>query len=382
MNSEAVHRFLEETIKTGPTGCALQVSRAGTVLYRGFHGFMDREKQNPVTPDTIYRIYSMTKVITCTAAMMLYERGAFLLDEPLYNYLPEYREMQVCQYDSAQSMHLEPAKMPIRIRDLFCMTSGFTYYGEDSETQRQVAKVYADCKGQRANLRETVRRLSRVPLAFEPGSRWYYGVSHDILGALIEVLSGKTLAQFFQDEIFTPLGMENTSFRLPAEKRQQLCGMYETQPDGSLLPHTTWHDYYEEKDVYESGGAGLLSTLEDYTRFTEALARGEKTGQRLLSPNTRALMAANHLTGQALRDYQTGSVRSGYGYGLGVRVMTDPVLGGCNGTAGEFGWGGLAGTWMLVDPARALSAVYMHQLVPNRGDEIHPRLRAMIYAML
>jgi CubicO group peptidase (beta-lactamase class C family) len=336
-----------------------------------------------ISADTIYRIHSMTKVITCTAALMLYERGLYLLNDPIADYLPEFNNMSVYRNNELGVRSKSAATRAIRIRDLFTMTSGITAMGVSNETERQTRDAFGN-GALDMDMRSFTKTLSAIPLAFEPGAHWNYGLSHDVLGALVEVLSGRTFGQFLQREIFEPLGMKDTFFRLPEEKKALLCKLYKRSEDGALAPTTTPLDSrYEEGSLFESGGGGLLSTTTDYSRFAQVLVRGgELDGVRLLSRKTIGLMATNHLIERQLQDFSQPPQRKGYGYGLGVRTLIDPAGGGMNASIGEFGWSGLAGSWMMVDPQEQLTAVYMQQLLPSHSPFIHPRLRNAIYSAL
>jgi CubicO group peptidase (beta-lactamase class C family) len=378
-----LHRLLERFTVDGPPGCACMVSRKGETLFTDYVGFKDMETKRPIAEDTIYRIYSMSKVITCTAAMMLYERGAFLLSDPLSDYLPEYKHMQVHKQSPNGELKLEPAENPIHIRDLFTMTSGFTYCDQQTETDKSIENVLISLNEKGGcTARELAKAFSGVPLAFEPGTHWRYGMSHDILGGLIETVSGKTLGEFFHDEIFIPLDMKDTSFSLPENKKDRLCSLYGTSEKGALTKLEKPAKNYQFGEFFESGGAGLYSTLGDYAKFAQMLAcGGEIRGIRLLGKNTVRLMAENHLNNQQLKDFNW-PFQAGYGYGLGVRVMINLTAGGSNSPVGEFGWAGLAGTWVMMEPEESLSAVYMQQMIPNMEENHALRLRSVIFGLV
>lgn len=224
--------------------------------------------------------------------------------------------------------------------------------------------------------------LSKVPLAFDPGTHWHYGLSHDVLGALIEVLSGKSFGEYLEENIFAPLGMRDTSFRLPPEKRDRLAARYLLEDGRRVRVGADVDEDYQPDATYESGGGGLLSTLEDYTRFAQAMAcGGSLEGVRILGSQTIDLMRQNHLSPQQMEDFNWPFL-AGYGYGLGVRTMVNPQAGGCNGSLGEFGWCGMLGTWVMIDPAERLTAVYMQQLTPNLEAYHQPRMRSVIYGSL
>lgn len=379
--------LLEQFVQRGPAGCACVVTRDGKEIESQYVGYANREERIPIAPDTIYRIFSMTKVITCIGALRLYEKGAYLLNDRLSDYLPEFKSPKVYVPETNGTFVKVPASKPILVKDLFTMTSGLTYGGNDSETARETARVVRrivtrDQKGEHPTVRDLSKALARVPLAFEPGTHWKYGLSHDVLGAFIEVLTGKSFGVYLRDEIFEPLGMRDTSFRIPPQKRNRLAAAYARAANGALTPSDEWDVHIGEGCTYESGGGGLLSTITDYSRFAQMLAAGgELNGVRIIGRKTIDLMTTNHLRAEQRPDFNWQQM-AGYGYGLGVRVLVDKAGGGANGTIGEFGWGGLLGTWLLADSAERLTVVYMQQMLPSLEPEFHPRLRAAIYASL
>ncbi|CAM4016820.1 serine hydrolase domain-containing protein [Lederbergia lenta] len=379
--------LLSDFVKNGPAGCACSVTHRGNTIFEDFVGLADTDTKKAITSDTIYRIYSMTKVVTCTAALMLYERGLFLLNDALEEYLPEFKDPQVYRINDRGEIYISPATRSITVKDLFTMTSGLTYPGDANETERHVAKAMEileqnNALGEKMTIRTMSESLASIPLAFDPGTQWHYGLSHDVLGALIEVISGKSFGQFLKSEIFDPLNMNDTFFRIPEDKRGRLCSFYSLGEDGSLTKNTEMDVHIQPNAAFESGGGGLLSTLYDYSRFAHMLANGgELDGERIIGRKTIELMATNHLT-TANNQNLNWNYLSGYGYGLGVRVMVDPALGGSNSSVGEFGWSGLLGTWVLIDPKEKLSAVYMQQMLPNFESYHQPRLRSVIYGAI
>jgi CubicO group peptidase (beta-lactamase class C family) len=359
-------------------------------VFEHCQGYANLEKMLPITTDSIFRIYSNTKMFTVVAALKLYEKGLFLLNDPIEEYLPEFAHPTVCRYAANNAMSVKQSSKSITIRDLFTMCSGITYEGEHNATQSSIAKVRDEFEKKGGySTRDFIKAIASVPLAFEPGSQWNYGLSHDVVGALIEVLSGKSFGQFLKDEIFDPLKMKNTGFFIDDARRSNMTTLYQKLGE-NLVPNYADDHNYEVSHRYESGGAGALSTLPDMTRFAQMLcAGGTLDGERILGRKTIDLMRCNHLNKRQLKNFQracsTGGWEflSGYGYGLGVRVMLKPCKGGCNGTVGEYGWAGAAGTWALIDPEEGLAVVYMHQLKPNNREEYcHPRLRAAIYSEL
>ncbi|RUS45138.1 serine hydrolase [Cohnella sp. AR92] len=380
--SERMTALLKRVVERGPAGVACKVVRRGKVLYDGGYGLADRESNRAIAPDTLYRIYSMTKVVTCVAALKLYEQGYFLLDDPLEEYLPAFANPQVAVIGEDGNETLRAAAGPIRIKHLFTMSSGITYGGAATDAERRTSEIWVKSAAE-SDARSFAQALADVPLAFDPGTRWRYGLSHDVLAAFVEAVSGQTYGQYLKKEILEPLGMNDTSFRITEENRHRMCTLYDYDagkltPNGSNPQMDAW---YDPNSRMESGGIGLISTIGDYSRFAQALARGgELDGERIIGSRTLALMASNHLNEQQMRDF--GGDSNGFGYGLGVQVMMKGAAGGNNGTVGHYGWPGLAGTYMLVDPAEELSIVYMQQMMPNLEQETHPRLRHVVYGAL
>lgn len=383
--SETKHldALLAGYVKRGPAGCGMAVAQRGKIIYEGYFGMADRENGRPIDADTTYRLYSMTKVITVTAGLILFERGAFLLNEPFHAYFPEYRDCEVVVPTSQNHYELRRAQNPIRIRDAFGMTCGLPYGGGNSPTGVAM-RAYAremEARG-KYDIIDFVEGMARVPLAFEPGTRWAYGHGHELVAALIQRLSGKKVGQFMQDEIFGPLGMAHTGYRWKGRDRENMAVMYRRGEDSALTPDTTRDANFAPDAVFEGGGAGLYSTVRDYLRFTQMLANGgELDGVRIIGRNTIDLMRANRLNAVQLKDF-VFPYTEGYGYGLGVRVLMDQAAGNSNSTPGEFGWTGVAGTWTSIDPAHGFSAVYMHQMDPNMEEYYHLRVRAAAYGLL
>ena len=387
MDFSRVTHFLKSLQNVGIPGADLAVFIKGKEVYRHQTGFADLETQSPIAPDTIYQFYSMTKVITCVSALRLYEQGVFKLNDLLSDYLPEFKKMEVRFVRENGEVCTDPAVNPIRIVDLFTMSSGLTY-----NYTPELTKLDKKTNGN-YTLKEFTSAISKDPLYFEPGTHWHYGFSHDILGRLIEVLSGKSLGEYFQESIFAPLGMVDTFFRLPKDKEVRMVSCYEY--DEKSKKHTRLKELPIRFDLdckYESGGGGLLSTVDDYSMFANVLCAGCLGGDisvdrfglgnyRLLSKATIELMRTNHLDEARMQDY-IWPHHSGYGYGLGVRTMVDKAAGGSNSSLGEFGWSGMAGTHVLMDPALDLTYVYAQQLVPSMEEYVAPRLRNVIYGCL
>lgn len=386
MDFTKVTDFLETQKNKGIAGCSCMVFKDDKKVYEHYTGFADIAAQKPVTPDTIFRIYSMTKVIVCTAALQLYERGLYNLNDPLGMYMPEFAQSMVYRTMPDGLVCKEKAASRITVKDLFTMRAGLTYDDKSSRTGRDIVEMMVRMEKEYPHrtytTQEFASELAKIGLAFEPGSHWRYSMCHDVLGAFIEVISGMTLGEYLRENIFEPLGMQDTAFHFGADKLERLATMY-TEKDGGIVPFVHPWDNYGNNSVYESGGAGLMSTLPDYMRFANTLTRGgtSEDGVRIIGRKTIDLMRTNHLTEEQLKDFDWYT-QLGYGYGLGVRTLIDKAAGGVNTTYGEFGWSGMAGTWVAMDPEEHLTSVYMQSRVPNLEDYTVARLRAAIYGCL
>ena len=383
--------LLDHFVKVGPKGCGAVVTHRGVVVYEGYAGFADAERRVPATRDMVYRIYSCTKVFTVVAAMQLYEKGLFLLNDPIEQYLPEFAGPKVYVTSGNGACKIERASRSITIRDLMSMRSGITESGTSDKTERQVKALLARVDQEGMTEREFVRQLAAIPLAFQPGSHFRYGYSLDVIGALIEELSGKTLGKYMRDEIFAPLGMTSTGFFADLEPRlgDNLATLYTWADDRSLVPLQAMDSQFQSARKLECASSGLLTTVRDMSRFAAALSMGGTLdGQRILGRKTIDLIRRNQLEGDSLADFQAcwtngWEFLAGYGYGLGVRTLTHPEQGGINASPGEFGWAGMAGTYILADPAEQISICYAHQIYPeNMEGYCHPRLKQAVYGAL
>ncbi len=378
-------RLLEQFVKNGPAGCGCAVAKNGKILYEGYFGYADLEEKRPVTESTVFRLFSMTKVVICTAALMLFERGKFLLNEPLYEYFPEYKDTHVVITKPNGNVEIRKAKNPMLIKHAFMMAVGLPYPFGNSYTAREMARVREELvkKYGKYDIVTEVRAMGSVPVAFEPGTHWLYGYGHDIVAGLIQLISGKTVGQFLQEEIFEPLGMKDTGYRFRGDIESRMANHYRRSEDGTMTRIQGFLDVYHQPDaIYESGGAGLYSTVRDYLIFSQMLANGGVyNGQRIIGRKTIDLMRANHLNDEQLKDFRN-SYLAGYGYGLGVRTLMSLAEGHSNGSVGEFGWTGAAGTYVSIDPSEGLSFVYMHQMDPNMEEYHHLRVRAVVNGCL
>lgn len=359
-------------------GVAL-VLHDGNILYSKAFGYRDVESQDLMREDAIFRIASQTKAITSVGIMILQEEGKLLITDPVGKYLPEWMQTTVARTLDNGSYDVVPARRAITIRDLLTHTAGIGYgYGPASE-QWQATNIQGWYFAHRTEpIRETVRRMASLPMDAHPGERFVYGYATDILGALIEVVSGQALDDFFKERIFHPLDMIDTHFYLPTEKVSRLATVYSATPERTIIPAPDpgmgvgQGHYVNGPSISFSGGAGLLSTARDYARFLQMLLNmGELDDERLLSPKSVELLTTNHL-------HQI-EFRPGEGISLAFDVLLDPGKRGTPGSVGDFGWGGAYHSTYWVSPKDRLVVVFFTQLIPATGSDIHGKLRTLLY---
>ncbi|MBR2824408.1 MAG: beta-lactamase family protein [Clostridia bacterium] len=373
-----LNRFVEEG---QIAGCSAKIIREGETLFQGSFGYANLERKIPISESTIFPIASMSKVITVAGMMRLYEQGLFKLWDPVSEYLPGFKHPTIALEKPDGGYEIVPAKGEVTLRQLFTMTSGVPYAGNDTAAariQNEKGDAYLAEHGTVPPTVEYCNLIGGLPLAFEPGERWMYGFSIDVLGAVIEVLSGKTLGEYLKETIFDPLGMVDTGFFVPPEKQDRIATLYHIRegmkPDERMYP--------SQKPAFESGGGGLFSTVEDYSRFAQMLLQGGSLdGERILGRKTIELISRDHLTPQQQATHSWDTQR-GYGYGLGVRVMTNPEIADINGSVGEWGWDGAFGNWFCVDPKENLTCVYLTTNLPGDHYRFIPKLMASMYASL
>ena len=381
-------------------GAQCLIARRGKVVYCDQVGRQDIERDKPWERNTIVRIYSMTKPVTSAVLLMLYEDALCHLDTPLDEFIPEFADAQVLIDGAERLDQVEPATTRLTLHHLLTHTSGFTYGFNtgvlaDAMEARQLnfspRRMLADgtvlAPGQ-DSLSKMVADLAELPLAFDPGSRWNYGVSTDVLGRVIEVITGQSLDRVFRERVFEPLGMTDTGFKVPEAKQDRLAACYVKTPEDPLkLMDTGPGTAFSEKEVaILSGGGGLCSTIDDYLKFAEMLRRGgEFNGTRLLAPKTVETMTRNGLRGDLASMGQavfSEVAFDGIGFGLGVAVMLDPGVAKTSGTEGDFGWGGMASTVFWVDPKLEMTTIFFTQLVPSSSYPVRKEMRAMAYSSL
>jgi CubicO group peptidase (beta-lactamase class C family) len=365
----------------------LLIARHGKTAHLATYGQRDLEAGASMETDTIFRIASQTKAIVSVGIMILQEEGRLLINDDLADYLPEFAETTVAEKQEDGSLKIVPAKRHITVRDLLLHTSGYDYGRGIAREAWEEADITGWYFAHRDEpIRETVRRMAALPAVAHPGERWVYGYNTDILGAVIEVASGQPLDEFLRDRLFEPLGMNDTHFFLPENKRDRLATVYSKNRDEDLAKAptegtmTAQGHYVDGPRRCFSGGAGLLSTAPDYARFLQMLANdGMFNNQRVLSRKTVELMRTNHLGAEAKAHWSAGG-----GFGLGFRVVEDLGTGtnGLPGSEGFYAWGGAYHTTYWIDPVENLVVSYMTQVIPAQGMDDHQKLQALIYAAI
>ena len=371
-------------------GCSIRIVRNGVTACDASLGMMDLERQKGMQDDTIFRIYSMSKPITSVALMMLFEEGRFQLTDPVYKFIPSWRQHQVWVEGEGESMVTRPLTAPMTIQHLLCHTSGLTYGGFLPGLELPVDPAYAAAGISRAGtdtLAQFVEKLAKVPLLYEPGSRWSYSLATDVCGHLIEVISGQPLEEFLIERLFKPLKMPDTRFSVPDDKLERFAACYERAPDKTLrLQDDPATSRFRQPPVAPSGAGGLVGTMSDYANFCEMLVnRGAFRGQQLIGRPILELMTRNHLGGASLAQMAVGGFsetsNEGVGFGLGFASTVDAAASGTVGE-GDFYWGGLASTLFWVDPTENLYAIFMTQLIPSSTFNFRGQIKNLVYGAM
>jgi CubicO group peptidase (beta-lactamase class C family) len=372
-------------------GWLVLVSRNGRIAHLACHGLRDVEAGLPVEPDTRFRIYSMTKPITSVAAMLLYEEGAFELTDPVARYIPAFADVRVYRRGSELAMVTEPAVEPVRIWHLLTHTAGLTYGFLRSHPVDALYRAagFEWTAPDGLDLAGCCERWAGLPLEFQPGTSWNYSVATDVLGRVVEVISGQPLDRFFAERILEPLGMADTAFWVDEVAAGKLAALYVPEPGTRRAQRNDQLGRLALRPpACLSGGGGLVSTAADYHRFTQMLlGGGELDGVRLLGSRTLRYMTRNHLPGGADlehfgRPLFAETTFTGVGFGLGFSVVLDPVADRVPASVGEFAWGGAASTAFWVDPAERLTVVFLTQLLPSSTYPLRSQLRQLVYQAL
>ena len=378
-----ISRILEDAVSRGQTPCvSVQVWQGGEETLFQMNGYASIEENKPVARDSIFRLYSLSKPMTAVAATTLIENGSLDLVAPVGEYLEGFKHQQVAVSDT----ETEPVKRPVQVRDLFTMTSGLPYPGENSPAERAMGKLYDQMHAEKLensplSTIAAANRIGQSPLAHHPGEKFLYGTSADVLGAVIEVVSGKPLHEYMAETIFAPLEMQDTGFYVPEEKRERLVTLYEHKND-KLSRHPLSDDLHGVFSLpsFLEGGAGIYSTIDDVMLFGRMLLGGGKLHkERILSENAVRWLSENHLTDQQMNYYVWESV-VGYGYGGLMRVMLSPGKSCSLGVKGEYGWDGWTGTYMTVCPEKDAVIVMMQQLAGAGTNAVIRSIRNVVYA--
>jgi CubicO group peptidase (beta-lactamase class C family) len=382
------HRFDSYVDNGQITGYSIAIGRGGEPAWLKYSGLRDKEANLPVDESTVFRWYSMTKPVTAVAAMMLWEEGKFELTDPISKYIPSFGDSRIFVKGTATAPVTMPVREPVRIWHLLAHMAGMTYgFLHSSPVDLMYRQKGYEWGAPDVDLAQACDDWAAIPLLFEPGSEWCYSVGTDVIGRLVEVVSGMSLSEFFGSRIFGPLGMTETGFGARPDQMDRLAALY--IPIGPTQQATRFDAMgaaaHEHNPKLLSGGGGLVGTLGDYFRFQQMLSgAGEVDGIRLLAPRTVERMAANHLPNnsdleQSGRPLFAETNFSGVGFGLGVSTTVNPTATGTSGSVGDFGWGGAASTWMLVDPIEDLTVTFMTQLLPSSTHPFRTQLRQAVY---
>lgn len=388
---EAVGRLLDRYVNQGKIpGYSCLVSRFGEEAGFYSNGLMDVERAREIKRDTIFRIYSMTKPLTSVAVMQLYQQGHLLLEDEIGQYLPEWNKVTVYQSGGVEAPETVATDRPITIRHLLTHTAGLTYGFHHSHIVDELYRIHGiDVANGLGDASQRLERLTSIPLLFQPGTRWNYSVATDVLGYLVEVISGQSLDQYIAQHICDPLGMVDSGFVVRPDQRNRFSACFQTDQQGGFsLQDDPETSAWLRQPEFISGGGGMVSTIDDYHQFCLALlGRGCYRGTRILGTRTTEYMTLNHLPGNADLHAMSQSAFSetaydGIGFGLGFSVVIDPAAAGVLCSPGEFSWGGMAGTAFWVDPVEQIIVILMTQLMPSSIYPIRRQLRSAVYQAL
>ena len=379
-----INAVMQKAVNEGNcAGILTMVARRGQIAHLDCVGMMDVEAGKPMQPDTIFRIYSMSKPVTSVAAMMLYEEGHFQLKTPVSEFIPGFKDAKVFVRETKAGLELADMEQEITIHHLLTHTSGLSY-GSDESSPVDALYRQAFPRSEEGALEKMVEVLPTLPLWFQPGRGWRYSFSTDVLGYVVQVISGQPFDAFLQQRIFEPLGMVDTGFYVPVEKLDRFAALYGRSEEGELgLVDAPATGRYAKPPAFLSGGGGLVSTVRDYVRFAQMLLNGgHLDGVRLLGRKTVELMMMNHLP-EALLPFTVNPGEPpawGYGFGLGGKVMMDPARAGILGSRGEYSWSGAASTGFWVDPQEEVIGLVMTQVMPFQP--LVNALRVLVYQAL
>jgi CubicO group peptidase (beta-lactamase class C family) len=390
-------KLLQKYVDDGMPGASCVIAKKGEILYENYFGWADIENKVPLTRKHLFRQASLTKVAMYTTAMMLYEQGKFLMTDPIYEYFPEWKNTRKMVCKPNGEVDFVPVEHPITVKNVLNMTCGLPYdmIMGDMPVQHPTSELMAKAMQPLRDrgyytLREQIKAISQVPVAFEPGTRWLYGFASELTAGLLEVIGGKAAELVIKEMLFEPLGMDSTANFLHGDMAGRLVKNYHIvkgkklgEPDALTTPSP-------ERDAKMVGPLGTVPGFSrvvtnpfDYTKLLQMLANGGMhNGESIMGRKTIDLMRTNTLTDTMIREDFSNSYLAGYGYGYGVRTLMDKYAGQHNGSIGQFGWTGGSGTWGEADPSEGVSICYMHNLQPNLEEYHHLRMRAVAYGCM
>ena len=385
MRFELLKNFMDSLTGWIIPGNSAVVYKDGEKVFEYSSGFSDKENGTEMTGSELIYIYSCSKPVTVTAALQLYEQGKFLMSDPLYEYIPEYRDMYI-------GIGRKKAEKPITLQNLFTMTAGLSY-----NTETPAFKKASELTGGRMDTLSVAKCIAEDPLQFEPGGGWSYSLCHDVLAAAVEVISGMRFSEYVKKNIFEALDMGNSCYHLPKDGKKRMARQYIYDSGGAkdvvtmqqsaggagVLRDAGSGNSLVFGEDYDSGGAGIITTVQDYAKFAAAMANGGLglNRNRILGAGTVELLKTNQLDERQQKDFNWKRLR-GYGYGLGVRTMIDRAASGSNGSVGEFGWGGAAGANIIMDTEQNLAVFYAHHMLNPQEEFYQPRLRNVVYSCI
>lgn len=389
MDFSCLKEFMDRVTAWRIPGNSVVVYKDNKKVFAYSSGYSSVENKVKMTGDELFYIYSCSKVATVTAALQLYERGFFLLTDPLYEYIPEFKSMYIMSGNGS----VKKAENPITIQNLFTMTAGLSYNLESNEIKKA-----REITSGRMDTLSVIKYIAKMPLSFEPGEKWQYSLCHDVLAALVEIISGQKFHNYVKEHIFDPLEMGSSRYHINDKDKDKMAEQYQFIDDSESDPVKLQSMGISEKgtlenvgkvnqyilgDEYDSGGAGIITTVGDYAKFVAALSNCGLglNGERILSKGTLDLLKTNQLNRNQLNCIKWKHL-NGYGYGLGVRTMMDMALSGSTGSVGEFGWGGAAGATVLADTEENLAVFYAHHMLNSAEAYYQPRLRNVVYTCI
>ena len=389
---ELLQRFVDE----GLPGCSCTIAKKGEILYDGYFGYSDVENKVPLNDRNVFRQASLTKVAMYTMTMKLFEQGKFKMTDPLYEYFPEWKNTMKRVYLPDGKVEIVPVEKPITVKNIMNMTMGMPYQMFTGQTvahpvaREMTEKMQPLIDKGYYTLREQIKAVAEVPIAFEPGTHWMYGFASELTAGLLEVIEQKPAELVIKEQLFEPLGMDSSANFIFGDLGERLVKNYYFAPGKKLGDPDAYRVMPADREAGMAGPLGTVSGFQrvitnsrDYTKLLQMLANGGMhNGERIMGKKTIELMATNTLSREILESDFRDLYNDGYGYGYGVRVLMDKYQGHCNGSIGQFGWTGGTGTWAEADPSEGVSIVYMHNLQPNMEQYFHLRMRAVAQGCL